>query len=147
MNIQVFRYNSANDHTNSIIKIDGEFECYGLEDEFREVKIMQETRIPDGIYPVTLRTVGTKHAKYLRKLGNEFHKGMLWIRDIPNFKYVLIHIGNTDEDTAGCLLVGDSQSKGNNFIGNSTVAYKRMYPKVRDALLNNECVDIEFITI
>lgn len=147
MNIQVFRYNSANDHTNNIIKIDGEFECYGLEDEFREIKVMRETRIPDGTYPVTLRTVGTKHAKYLRKFGNKFHKGMLWIRDIPNFKYVLIHIGNTDEDTAGCLLVGDTQSKGNNFIGNSTVAYKRMYTKVRDTLLNGECVDIEFITI
>ena len=35
--------------------------------------------------------------------------GMLHVLDVPNFKYILIHCGNTDEDTAGCLLLGDTQ--------------------------------------
>ena len=49
------------------------------------------------------------------------HKGMLWVRDVPGFEYILIHTGNTDEHTAGCLIVGDSQQnntiKSDGFVG------------------------------
>ena len=54
------------------------------------------------------------------------------------FKYILIHAGNTDEQTAGCILDGDSQNNNDiqtdGFIGSSRNAYKRIYPLV-DALL------------
>lgn len=147
METKVYRYNSAKDHTNSVLIIDGRFECYGLEDEFRNVKLWGETRIDDGKYKIGFRTEGGFHQKYLKKYGAAWHKGMLEIKDVPNFKYVLIHIGNTDDNTAACYLVGEDVTKGENFISGSENAYKRMYPKLRNALLNNEEVTIEFITI
>lgn len=73
---------------------------------------------------------------------------MLEVCDVPNFKYILIHCGNTDEDTAGCLLVGDTQEnnnvKTNGFIGKSTQAYKRIYPPIAEALEQGEKVTINY---
>lgn len=146
MKLQVFRYNSDTDHTNSVFLINGKFECYGLEDEFRNIKVWGETRIEDGIYPIGFRTEGGFNKRYTKKFGS-WHRGMLEIKDVPKFKFVLIHIGNDDEDTAACYLVGDTQARGENFIGSSTIAYKRLYPKIRNALLRGEEVTIEFKTI
>ena len=71
-------------------------------------------------------------------------KGMLWVRDVPGFEWILIHTGNTDEHTAGCLLVGNSSDlKG--FIGSSVNAYKRIYPPIAKAIENGEEVTIEYI--
>jgi len=73
---------------------------------------------------------------------------MLHVTNVPGFKYILIHCGNTDEHTAGCLLVGDSQEnnqiKGDGFIGKSSNAYKRIYPKIAQAILNNNEVFITY---
>ena len=73
---------------------------------------------------------------------------MLEVCDVPNFKYILIHCGNTDEDTAGCLLVGDTQennsTKTGGFIGKSTQAYQRIYPPIAKALDQGETVSIAY---
>ncbi len=124
-----------------LLFIDGEFECYTLEDEHRDEKVRGETRIPKGTYTVTFRNVGGFDARYKKKFP-EMHKGMLWVRNVPNFEYILIHLGNTDENTAGCLLVGESAKEG--FIGGSGNAYKKMYPKVADALSKGEEVTITY---
>jgi hypothetical protein len=147
MKIQVFRYNSDKDHSNGVMLIDYKFFNYTLEDEYRTKKVWGKTRIPAGIYDVELRTEGMFHDRYFHKFGSKFHKGMLHIKDVPNFKYVLIHIGNTDDDTAGCILVGQDPKGSENFISSSTLAYKKMYPVVRDALLSGEKVQIEIIDL
>jgi hypothetical protein len=57
----------------------------------------------------------------------------------------LIHTGNTDEHTAGCLLLNDA-ADGKNFVGSGSVnAYKRVYPIIRDAILAGEEVKITYI--
>ena len=149
MELEVLRFSSQEDSTNGLLfdVTEGKrrFLCYTLEDEYREEKVMAETRIPAGTYRITLRTTGGFHGRYLKKYG-EMHKGMLWVRDVPNFEYILIHTGNTDEHTAGCLLVGDSQQnniiKADGFIGSSTAAYKRIYPPIAAALEAGEEVTI-----
>ena len=151
MKLEVQRFSSQSNSTlGMLFDVTGtpKFLCYTLEDEFREVKVSGETRIPSGTYNVTLRTEGGFNKRYTEKFGADFNKGMLWVRDVPNFEYILIHIGNTDLDSAGCLLVGDSQTQNitkNGFIGSSTDAYKRVYPQIADVLVNGGEVCITYV--
>ena len=152
MKLEVLRFSSQKDSTNGVLfnVTEGrEFLCYTLEDEYRNEKIKGETRIPAGTYKITLRTVGGFHGRYEKKYG-EMHKGMLWVRDVPNFEYILIHTGNTDEHTAGCLLVGDTQNQNitkskSGFIGSSVDAYKRIYPPIASALERGDDVEISYV--
>ncbi len=114
-----------------------------MEDEYREVKKWGETRIPAGKYEVTLRTWGRIHENYLEKFP--FHKGTLWVRNVPGFKYILIHIGNTDRGTAGCILVGQKHEINKNFIGKSTVNYEAFYKQVIAAFDRGEKVYIHVV--
>jgi len=112
---------------------------------------MSETAIPLGEYEIKFRNVGGFDTKYKARYGSTFHKGMLELQDVPNFKYILIHTGNTDQHTAGCLLIGETQQdldKGKDgFVGGSGDAYKKFYPKVRDALIAKEKVTIKYSNI
>lgn len=153
MELEVLRFSSQKDSTNGILfDVTGgnrKFLCYTLEDEHRKIeeKVMGETRIPAGTYKITLRTVGGFHGRYEKKYG-EMHKGMLWVRDVPNFEYILIHTGNTDEHTAGCLLLGDSQQanfgNSNGMVGSSVNAYKRVYPAIAKAIKDGKKVTITY---
>ena len=149
MKLEVLRFSSQKDSTIGLLfdVTDGDrkFMAYTLEDEHRDVKVMHETRIPAGTYDITLRTVGGFHAKYSKRFG-EMHKGMLWVRNVPNFEYILIHAGNDDDDTSGCLLVGDTQTQNvtsDGFVGSSVNAYKRIYKPIAEAV---ECGDEVTIT-
>ena len=138
MDIDVHRITSDDDSTLSVIYIDGVFECFGLEDEYRENKVPADTRIPAGEYRVELRTEGGFHNRYTSKFP-AFHEGMLHVQDVPGFEYILIHIGNTDENTEGCLLVGQNgNTAGELTVGSSTNAYKSFYKKVIEACKNND---------
>ena len=146
MEVEVVRYNSRSDFTDGLLFINCDFECHTLEDEYRAKKVYGETRIPNGRYKVELRTEGGFHQRYLKRFGSGFHKGMLWIKGVPNFKNVLIHIGNDTEDTAACLLVGSTADKERGFTGRSSSAYKELYPKIAEAILRGEEVYITYKT-
>jgi len=137
MELDVVRYSHGKISTLGLFLIEEKFACYTLEDAFHVVKIPGETRIPNGRYPVKLRTVGGHHNRYSQKFP-DIHKGMLHVINVPNYQYILIHIGNDDDDTEGCLLVGDKSmtnitSEGR--IESSTIAYKRIYPPIAAAIL------------
>jgi len=148
--LTVVRTQFGTDATNGLLFIDGLFECYTLEDQYQAVKVMHETCIPEGTYDIKFRKTGGFHAKYSERYKNA-HYGMLHIQDVPNFTYILIHTGNTDEHTSGCLIVGETQQdlevSKDGFIGSSTVAYKKMYSKVASQLLQGKDVTIEYTTI
>lgn len=129
LELKVLRFASKPDFTIGAFSINGKFECFTLEDEYREHKVSAETRIPDGTYDVGLRTVGGFHNRYKGKFP-AFHIGMLEVLKVPNFKYILIHIGNTDKDTAGCLLIGRTADARKGFVGNSTQAYTAFYERI-----------------
>ncbi len=151
MQLEVIRFSSQADSTSGLLfentDMGKKFLCYTLEDERRALKVRGETRIPAGIYNIGLRREGGFHGKYSKRFAG-IHKGMLHILDVPNFEYVLIHTGNTDEHTAGCLLVGDSQENNvvikDGFVGKSTNAYKRIYPRIAETLERGKEVTIKY---
>jgi hypothetical protein len=145
MKIDVVRTQFGIDATNGMMFIDGKFECYTLEDQYQAVKVMHETCIPEGTYKIKFRKVGGFHTKYSARYKNA-HYGMLELQDVPDFKYILIHSGNTDEHTSGCILTGNTQQDldlgKDGMIGQSRNAYERMYRKVSAVLLQGKEVTI-----
>lgn len=140
MKLELIRDSSDKQRTLGHINLDTQRQCYTVEDEYRAVKVMDETRIPEGTYAIKLRTVGRFHEKFLEKFGAHFHRGMLWLQDVPGFEFILIHTGNTDGDTSGCIIVGEQRLPTG--VGASAAAYKALYPKVRDAILRGEATTI-----
>ena len=99
--------------------IDGIFQCYTLEDIERDVKIKSETAIAKGKYKIMIT------------LSNRFKKYMPLLLNVPNFEGVRIHSGNTNHDTEGCILVGQTRSK--DFIGQSRKAFDKLFKKLETA--------------
>jgi hypothetical protein len=104
--------------------INGEFFCYTLEDEKRAdgVKVYGETAIPVGTYTVKL----TK--------SNRFKRLMPLLLDVPLFKGIRIHGGNTSKDTLGCILVAFNTD------------YKKIWGTA-EKFLTKELQEAEYITI
>lgn len=80
--------------------VDGVWQCWTLEDIVRPEKIMHETAIPAGRYPVTIT------------FSERFQKPMPLLGDVPGFTGIRIHAGNTEADTSGCILVGQQRGRG-----------------------------------
>lgn len=76
-----------------------DFIGYTLEDAVLTHKIYGESAIPAGQYPLIL------------SFSNRFKKIMPEILDVPNFKGVRVHGGNTEHDTLGCILLGAKKDK------------------------------------
>lgn len=150
MILEVLRFSSGEDSTSGLlfdVTSERKFLAYTLEDEHRDTKVYSETRIPAGTYKIGFRKEGGFHAKYQKRFSS-IHKGMLQVNNVPGFDFILIHCGNTDEHTAGCLLVGDTQTNNmvqkDGFIGQSSQAYKRVYPVIADCLEKGEEVIINY---
>ena len=129
--ITVNRFVSDEDTTISQVFVRGKFVCFGLEDEFRFEKLIGETRIPAGTYRVGIRRHGGMNDRYKKRFGI-FHRGIIEILNVPGFTDILIHCGNYDKDTAGCLLVGTGAvtDENNMMITNSVVGYKKLYDMI-----------------
>ena len=150
MKLTVVRHQFGTDATNGLLFIDGIFECYTVEDQYQAVKVMHETCVPEGTYDIKFRKVGGFNERYSKRYKNA-HYGMLHLQDVPNFTYILIHAGNTSDDSSGCILTTTTQtdldSAKAGFGGQSQLAYKRMYDKVAKVLLQGKKVEIEITTI
>lgn len=139
MNISLLRFASLEESTLGALHIENRFVCFSLEDQRQEVKVPGETRIPAGNYGITLRTQGGMSPKYASKFPE--HRGMLWLRDVPGFEYIYIHVGVDDDDSAGCILVGDTAHVAGT-LERSAVCYRRVYAQVSNAILAGEPVVI-----
>jgi len=160
MIIEVLRDIKTKHSTTSIVSIDGKQVCYALEDVSRkpgESHPQGATAIPLGEYQVVFRKAGGMYNRYCARFPEiRQERGMLHIYNIPGLKYdkwyafpgvspgacVLIHCGNTDADTLGCLLLG--AKRGADMVRGSWEAYKDLYVLVADALEKGEKVTIEF---
>ena len=141
----MFRYSSQSKTTLGVILVNDKFQCYSLEDSFRDEKVKHKTRIPNGKYEIKLREFGGHYERYINKYDG--HEGMLWLQDVPNFEHILIHVGNDEDDTSGCILTGSTANnnvKNKGFVGASTDAYLDLYFNVLEYFNKGEKV---FITI
>ena len=128
--------------TVSELSVNGSFFGFILEDGFRETKVPGETRIAGGRYQILQRREGKFFSNYKRRFG---HKFVPHLQDVPNFQYILIHIGNGPSDSRGCLLVGRSWGYTGNahYIKESTFAYTQLYETIEAAFARGEEVWIE----
>jgi hypothetical protein len=121
MLIEVKRFKFKDTHTVGKMYVDGAYECYTLEDVVRNGTIvLGKTAIPTGEY------------KLIVDASVRFKQDMPHILDVPNFTGVRIHSGNTSADTDGCILLGTTWA-GKDFIGNSKIAYKKFFDKLKKA--------------
>jgi hypothetical protein len=119
--------------------IDGHYACCTLEDQIREVegvpvdewKVHGNTAIPAGTYRVTLEYSG------------RFGVDTLTINDVPGFKYIRIHAGNTHDDTEGCILVGMAATDHSLVGGTSRPALSLLKSQVQRAIAEGDTVTIE----
>ena len=140
--LKVVRYNDDGDCTLGKMYLDDEYQCFTLEDEQRDVKVKGETRIDAGTYPIKFKKNVTNLTKKYRARFKWF-KWHLHITDLPRHTNVYIHIGNTDEHTAGCILVGEKAYK--NTIGYSVKAYTKLYKKLSGLLDKGHTIEIQII--
>lgn len=110
MELLLERHFLGPDYTIGRLYIDGQYFCDTLEDTNRDLnrngvfdngekKVYGSTCIPFGTYKVVLTT----SPKFKRKLPR--------LLDVPEFDGILIHRGNTPQDTLGCILVGENSAK------------------------------------
>lgn len=118
----------TNKLTEGLLYMSGLLFCDTLEDKWRDLtkekKVPGETCIPAGRYRVIM------------DYSNRFKRVMPHILDVPNFKGVRIHAGNTRADTEGCILLGSYRQEG--IIIESKVTTDRFNTLITDALDNGE---------
>lgn len=143
--ITVLRYTDDGETTLGLLFVNNKFFAYTLEDTFREVKVPGNTRIPEGLYPLDFNRNLTPMTRAYRE-NRPWFDYHLEIKDIPNFSGVYIHVGNTHEDTEGCLLIADGVNAGiRKSITQSRLAFERFYKQVSELLKANESVNINIL--
>jgi len=136
MNIRLLRYRFTDRSTIGNLYIDGQFECYTLEDPIREItgrpveewKIPGSTAIPYGRYKVII------------DYSNRFKKLTPRLVDVPGFTGIRIHPGNFPEDTEGCILVG--KVRGNDLILESRNAFNVLYDKLMESIVQGQEISL-----
>lgn len=127
-------------YTKGELFIDGVHECFVLEDVAREVpgkqvsewKVKKKTAIPSGRYEVKMT------------MSSRFKRIMIQIMDVPGFEGIRMHSGNTEEDTDGCPIVGDTFTPFGIAGGKAHGVLDRLEKKVQAAIDKGDKV---FITV
>lgn len=141
MKLLLERFGFGRTSTLSEFWVDTTLAAFAIEDERRKVKVAGETCIPTGTFHVKLRTEGGMHPKYAARFG-DMHKGMLWLQDVPGFEYVYLHTGNRESQSDGCPLIATTPivlPSGEFEASESERAYRKVYPKIADAILTTGC--------
>ena len=141
MEIVVVRFHKKEKYTIGKMYINGTYFCDTLEDTDRgltqemnldiidKTKVYGKTAIPTGRYRVEL----TKSKKFGRVLP--------LLYNVKGFEGIRIHRGNTDEDTLGCILVGQNKAVGK--VINSAMAEQNLMGRLKEVEKN----ELIYITV
>lgn len=154
MELVVDRRWKKQSYTISNLTIDGKWFCNILEDadrgldnsmsmeRIKELKKPSITAIPRGTYEVTLDVISPKYSKV--QFYREVCEGKVpRLLNVKGFEGILIHAGNTDKDSSGCLLVGQNRVKGQ--VVNSRETFKELYKLLKDRKSRGEKIIIKIL--
>lgn len=89
--------------------------------EIHRIKVYAQTAIPTGEYRIDMNRKSPTYSK--KSYYKKFCGGYLpRLHEVPGFDGILIHLGNTAKDSAGCILPGYNKVKGK--VINSQVAFE-----------------------
>lgn len=115
MELQLIRIARKQKYTIGRLYIEGKYFCDTLEDYdglyFGKKKIKNKTAIPCGRYEVVQNIESPRFGN--KEPYKSICKGFVpRLLDVPQFEGILIHIGNSPDDTSGCILLGKNLVKG-----------------------------------
>ncbi|EAH5278249.1 hypothetical protein JFC45_001729 [Campylobacter coli] len=103
-------------------------ECFALEEDKEGLESGKDLRIPEGNYNLRRHTP-SRFENTLRSITKKDDDTMINVYndEVPASRAILIHWGNTDKDTQGCILLGLTKDNNNESIGQSRQACKEFY--------------------
>lgn len=154
MELVVDRKWKKQDYTISNLTIDGKWFCNILEDtdrglddsmsiaEIKKLKKPSITAIPRGTYEVTLDVISPRFCTkpFYKQVCNSRLPRLL---NVKGFEGILIHAGNTDKDSAGCLLVGLNTVKGK--VTSSQDTFTKLYKALKEGRDRGEKITIKIL--
>ena len=159
MELLLERKFKKSEYTIGRLYIDGRFFCNTMEDTDRgltqttpldEIRsnpyqprktFNEDSAIPTGYYKITLDVVSPKYSK--RQQYKAIDGKLPRLLDVPGFEGILIHIGNTASDSAGCILVGHNKVRGQ--VVNSTSTFNELYSLLLDRKRKGEEIFIKIV--
>lgn len=141
MKILVKRIAKRDTYTIGKMYLDGKYFCDTLEDtdrnlkqtdfisSIKKVKIPNKTAIPSGTYELIVN------------MSPKFKRRLPRLLNVPGFDGILIHRGNSDRETSGCLLVGENKIVGK--VINSTKYETKLVSILTERQNKGEAIEIE----
>lgn len=141
MKILVKRIAKRDTYTIGKMYLDGKYFCDTLEDtdrnlkqtdsisSIKKVKVPNKTAIPTGTYELIVN------------MSPKFKRRLPRLLNVPGFDGILIHRGNSDRETSGCLLVGENKIVGK--VINSTKYETKLVSILTERQNKGEAIEIE----
>lgn len=122
MELLLKRIAKKNKYTIGNLYVNGEWFCNTLEDtdrgltqdmpleEIKKIKVYGKTAIPTGTYKVNMSIISPK---FKSRVWAKPYNGMIpRLENVPGYEGILLHPGNSAEDSIGCILPGYNTVKG-----------------------------------
>lgn len=114
------------------LSVDGFLECYTLEPPEGMEDCRGITAVPVGHYMVVLA-----FSPHLRATAPQ-------LLSVPGRSHILIHWGNYETCTEGCILVGEQRGPSDE-VWNSRAAFDDLYAHIAEAIAQREPVHITIL--
>ena len=135
MKLRVERLWKKLGYTIGRLYVDGKLFCNTLEDTVRDLsrekKIPGKTAIPYGEY------------KVIFNWSPKFGRNLPRLLNVPCFDGILIHPGNSADDSSGCVLIGKNTAVGR--LTESRYTSDRLNVLIEDAQRKGENITIEIV--
>ena len=128
MKLELKRIARKDKYTIGHLYINGKYFCDTLEDPDRGLaSSMSNSQI--AMKKINLNVASSKYSNFNKYPYAKFCNGkMPKLLNVPGYEGILIHAGNTQKDTEGCILVGQNKVVGQ--VINSQATWKALYTEL-----------------